>query len=323
MLIHKYYRTSSKSTIEPTQHHAYVLGKRTQEGERRQGNCLPKWPSNRPTNMAQHAGISLSDLTRFDPIIAQVKSEIDKVAPLADKTRRAKAKKSNPFCILPFHIRLQIFDLAIEPIHSALFMFNRRTGHVSRFPVPAIARAFDDQVGLESLMVLLEKSTIEIHSGPGQMKLRSFLQNVDFNEATPKDTSYNLGHDCIKAMRFSFFSRFPHKNLPANAFNKDIGLMLSCKNLTIVTTTWVDEDLTYFYSMDGYLPKTIERLREQYRLDGMLGLKKLKHLHLGLEVTDRVYDESGYIGYKQICALKVWLDGEFAKRGRKVMVTTT
>ena len=274
-------------------------------------------------NASQHNGISLSDLTRFHPIFAQLKTEINKVAPWADKTRWAKAKKTNPFIVLPFLIRLQIFDLVIEPIQGTLYLKNRHTGLLPGFPTPAIARAFDNQVRLECLLVLLEKSVIEIHSGPGLMKLRGFLQCVDFNESTPKDTSYDLGFDCIKALRFPFFSRFPHKTLPADAFNKDISLMRSCKNLTSVKMTWVDEDLTYFYNMDGYLPKKIERIREQYRLDAMLDLEKLEHLHLASKLTGYVYEESGHVGSRQVEALKEWFEEEFENRGKKVTVTTS
>lgn len=253
----------------------------------------------------------------------QIKTEIDKVAPLAERTRRARTKKSNPFYILPYHVRLQILDLVVKPILQPLFLRNCRNGALSHFPIPYIAEAFDHRFRLEGLLVLLEKSSLEIYSGPGLMKLRSFLHYVDFNEATPKDTSYDLGYDCIRALRFPFFSRFPHTTLPADAFNEDIMMMRACKNLTSVATSWMDDELTYFDNVDGYQPKSLERIRKEYRLDSILVLKKLKSFHLRSKMTCRVSLALGNEGFKQLVALRKWFVEEFEKRGRAVQITVS
>ena len=223
---------------------------------------------------------------------------------------------------LHYTIRLKVLDLAIDPIPTALFLSSRRTGRVFKFPVPAIAKAFNLQNRNECLLVLLEKSTLEIHSGPGLMRTMGFLQSIDFNEAPRKETSYNLGFDCVRSLRFPYFSRFPHHSLPAGAFNKDIQLMRMCKNLTKVSMTWVDEELLGPGDGNGqrYAPKPLEQLRKEYRLDLMFGLKNLKELHIALKDTERVWSKVGDMGTDQANMLKMWFGQEFFKRGRSVMV---
>lgn len=119
------------------------------------------------------------------------------------------------------------------------------------------------------------------------------MQDIDCNELKTKNTSYNLGYECIREMRVPFFSRFPHKTLPKDAFNNDVLLMRACKNLTFVTTSWVGKEVTYFCNRDRYIAQPIEQIVKEYRLDGMLDLRKLKFLHLDSEDTDRVYEISG------------------------------
>ena len=58
--------------------------------------------------------------------------------------------------LLPHNTRLLILDLVIDPIDKPLYLTDVRNGRPKPFPVPAIARAFDNQNRLESLMVLLE-----------------------------------------------------------------------------------------------------------------------------------------------------------------------
>lgn len=216
-----------------------------------------------------------------------------------------------------------ILDMVIDPIPGAVFLANRRTGRMAKFPVPDVAKAFNLQHRNECLLVLLEKSTLSIHSGPGLLRMMSFLLTIDFNEAPKKDTSYDLGFDCVRRLRFPYFSRFPHDSLPAGAPNRDIRLMRMCKNLKTVSLTWIDEEL--LRSADGgeWEPKPLEQLRKEYRLDLMLGLKKLKVLKMFVEEereSQKVWYGLGNAGREQANMVGDWLRQEFKKRGREVEV---
>lgn len=252
----------------------------------------------------------------YGKIQAQIMAEIVKIAPLAEAERHS----IYPLLKLPFTLRLRILGYAIDPVTTAFFLPDGNGRKGSALPLSELACHTDERFRLESLMVTIEKSTIEIHSGPANEGMQKWFAQVNFS-ALGGDTTYKTGFDAVKSLRFPFFSRFPHRKLPANAKNQDINLMLRCKNLATLRISWVDEELTYFYNMDGFLPKPVEQIRREYRLDDMLKVKNLKHLHLASRVTNQVYEASGHVGYRQVEALKKWFDEEFGKRGLKVKVT--
>lgn len=261
------------------------------------------------TDQIQHNGINLSDLSRYDAVLVSIKNAIKEIAPAAKEARDAEnkkaieeEKKANPVFKLPPELRRYILDLIIDPIATPIFIMHRRLGHYLKPIIPAIACAFTLQNRLECMAILLEKSTLEIRSGPGLTRTLGFLQAIDFNE-TAKNTSYDTGFDCVRSLVFPYFSRYPHAVLGDKAINKDIMLMRMCKNLFSVKLTFVDEELIC-WGKDGYEVKAIERIRREYRLDLMLGLKKLTRLRLVAHDTDRILYDFGMVGVRQVRAIK-------------------
>lgn len=240
-----------------------------------------------------------------------------KIAPLGE----AERIRMYPLLrIGDFNIRTKILDLVIEPVTQPFFLKSANGKKGTELPISPLAKQHNERFRLEAIYVTLNKSTIEIHSGPANAGVQQWLAGMDFT-ALGGDTSYKTGFDAVKSLKFPFFSRFPHRKLPKNAKNEDIVLMQRCKNLRSVHITLVDAELTYFYNMDGYLPKALEQMRREYRLDEMLKLKKLERLHLASKLSMYVYEDSGHVGFRQVEKLKEWFDVEFAKRGIKIAVT--
>lgn len=211
-------------------------------------------------------------------------------------------------------------NYAIKPVTTAFFLPGGKGKKGSSLPLDPLACHTDERFRLESLIVTIEKSTIEIHSGPANEGVQQRLESVDFTPISG-DTSYKTGFDAVKSLRFPDFSRFPHHRLPADAKNQDIALKLRCKNLTTLPITWVDEEVTYFAPMPGYQPKDIDVIRRQSHLDDMLKIKGLKHLHLAARTTNQVYEEPGHVGFNAVIALQKWVEGAYVNRGIEVSVT--
>ena len=235
-------------------------------------------------------------------------------------------KSQNPLIAynVPFEVRLLILNFAIDPITTPFFL----KGHTGKskqttcLPLGPLTTHPSLRMRLEALLITIEKTTIEIHSGPANQAVQAWLASIDFTRLRG-DSSYRSGFDVVKALRFPFFSRFPHRSLPSSAKNEDIQLIRCCKNLSSVRLTFVDEELTYFYNMDGWLAKPVEQIREEYRLDDILGCGKLKHLHLANKITYQVYEASGHVGERVVGRLREWLEGAFRGRGMEVVVTVS
>lgn len=88
--------------------------------------------------------------------------------------------------------------------------------------------------------------------------------------------------------------------------------MKRCGGLTTVKMQWVNEELCDW----GGGRKSTDRLRAEYRLDGLLGLTKLKKItFLGPGV--------GIGGHQALQGLKKWLEDEYAERGQTTTVVLT
>jgi len=86
--------------------------------------------------------------------------------------------------------------------------------------------------------------------------------------------------------------------------------MLKCKDFRHVSTLWVYSELIDIHSG----AKSVQALRADYRLDGMLGLKNLRTLRLGSRVV------SGEAGTDTLLALGACFTEELMKRCRRVDV---
>ena len=96
--------------------------------------------------------------------------------------------------------------------------------------------------------------------------------------------------------------------MPGITTNNDIELMKRCTNLRTVNVQWVNSELC-----EHGVPKSVERLRKEYRLDGMLSLFNLETLILAgpCELMP---------GHSSLQQLKEWFHAEFEKEGKKTKV---
>lgn len=211
---------------------------------------------------------------------------------------------------LPAELRHRILSNLPEKDFVAVFLPGRYGQVPQGIEIPVIAQAGDRQLRAETIMVTIEQTTWSIHSGPGNTHFQQWLSGVDL---TPASKNYTDGFDAVKSLTLPYFSRFPHARLLATAPNNDVELALKCKNLERLSTLWVDEEL-FKCDQDGHGPKTVPQLRGEYRLDGLLGLTKLKRMYLGYR--------GGAGGQQVIEALAVWFKADFVKRGKVEMVVT-
>lgn len=260
-----------------------------------------------PTNSSQYDGVNVNAEKamlehRSEEVLEEIMAVIKGIAPLAE----AERIRLYPLLRLPaFKMRTKILDLAIEPITTLFFLKSTNGKKGTGLPLSPLAKHPNERFRLDALYVTLNKSTIEIHSGPANKSVQQWLASINF-KAIEGDTNYKTGLDAVKSLRFPFFSRFPHTTLPPKAKNEDIVLMQRCKNLHTVSITFVDGEVSDFHNLDGYLPKPLEQIHAEYRLDEMFKLKNLKHLRLASRTTMRVYDEGGPVGYEQAQKLGQW-----------------
>lgn len=75
------------------------------------------------------------------------------------KTKRlAEDKTKFPIMFLPYHVRLKILDLAIDPVKISVSRETRKFR--SAFSICPLARTRSDRLYLETLMVTIEKKYV-------------------------------------------------------------------------------------------------------------------------------------------------------------------
>ena len=217
---------------------------------------------------------------------------------------------------LPFELRKMILGYVVEPLNTAVYLPGNNGRRATSFPLPTVALLDCKLLRHEAITLVLQTSTIEIHSGPANKKVRAFLQDIVYAESgNTFGEDYKLGFDAVKSLNFPYFSCFPHAMLGPKAFNHDVLLACECKNLEKLALTWRDTE-TVDYGKDGIVPKPIAQLRREYRLDGLLTLNKLNTLRLVLRYTGSVGD----VGYNQVRVLTEWFQEGFGRQGRVVAV---
>ncbi|KAK5132861.1 hypothetical protein LTR08_008577 [Meristemomyces frigidus] len=179
---------------------------------------------------------------------------------------------------LPSELRHEILKYLPEDTYIGVYLPGHRGMVPTGVELPVTARAGDKLLRQETIMITIEQTTFAIHSGPGNASFQNWLGDVDLR-LTSK--TYVTGFDAVKSLAFPYFSRFPHASLAPATPNSDIELMLSCRQVEQVSMVWVAQELVADDAATGQQgPKTVERLRKEYRLDRMLGLRKLRTLTL-------------------------------------------
>ena len=148
-----------------------------------------------------------------------------------------------------------------------------------------------------------------------------WLAGIDFTKLQG-DTNYESGYDAVRRLKFPFFSRFPHAQLPQNTPNSDIVLMSKCKNLQDVTLHFHDTELVIaWYDEEYFESKTISQLRQEYRLDDIFTLPSLRNLQFGIQNLNPWKDtERSMAGNDALSDLLVWFKAEFKRRGMSVNI---
>lgn len=170
---------------------------------------------------------------------------------------------------LPYATRHEILSYVCDKKTTPVFLKGVRGLLPTAVPLPSIARAGDRQLRVETILVAIKQTTLEVHSGPGNTMLQEWLSKIDCTVSG--QTSLRTGFEAVHSLSFLFFSRFPHRSLPADTPNSDIKLMLKCPNLREISLNFTAEELTNSYN-DFELAKPIEQLRDEYRLDSMLAM---------------------------------------------------
>lgn len=169
-----------------------------------------------------------------------------------------------------------------------------------------MSQAGSRQLRLESIHATLNTATLEIHSGPANAKLQRWLSSIDLTCSGTGNLS--KGFDAVHSLLFPYFSRFPH-HLPSITANNDIELMKRCGNLRSVSVQWVSSELSDYNGV----PKAVDQLRTEYRLDGMLELARLETLTLNGPGT-------GSASHTALHNLAKWFEAEFKERDRTTQV---
>ncbi|GAB1737228.1 hypothetical protein NU219Hw_g1159t1 [Hortaea werneckii] len=217
--------------------------------------------------------------------------------------------------LLP-EIRQVILDYLCEETTIPVFLRGNGYSPATGIKLPVTARMGDMVLRQETIRTALEKATFRIDSFPGNQAFQAWLERVDLRQVSK---TYVNGFDAIKHLTFPYFSRFPHYHYPADHPNSDIELMLKCRNLETVEIQWVWDALWHV--------KTVDQLRNQFRLDRMLGLANLKQLRVtGCDVVEGqkvLHDLAGWIrdnlvgkGGNKVEVLDCWDLWDLRRRGR-------
>ena len=190
---------------------------------------------------------------------AQIQDQIN--GQMAPENADLLYEKPFNFMELPYELRHMILSYICGSRTMRVFLNGNYYSPPTTVPLPAIAKVDDPKLSAEATLVSIKQATIEIHSGPGNAKFQQWLSSIDFSASG--ETSLQSGFDAVHSLSFLYFSRYPHRFLPAHALNNDIQLMTKCRNLRTTTLSFVQVDL---------LLKPVPQLRREYRLDSMLSM---------------------------------------------------
>ncbi|KAK5125242.1 hypothetical protein LTR85_000918 [Meristemomyces frigidus] len=179
---------------------------------------------------------------------------------------------------LPSELRHHILSYLVENDLVSVYLPGNGYMPPTGIDLPVTARAGDKLLRQETLMLTIEQTTFDIHSFIGNTGFQAWLRRVDLRLASG---GYTDGFDAVRSLSLPYFCFFPHATFPATRPNSDIELMLKCRNMEEVSIAWADKELWSVDATTGLqAAKTVQQLRTQYRLDRMLGLRRLKKLVL-------------------------------------------
>lgn len=209
-----------------------------------------------------------------------------------------------PLMELPYDVRHTILEHLVDS--QTIRAFLKWSEIALRLPV--LARAGNRLLRRECILVALKSSTIEIHSGPGNDALQSWLKKISFEGV---ETFCKNGYDAVCSLKFPYFSRFPHDR-PGITVNHDVLLSQECKHLRKISIDFQYNELGGNGCRDPVI-KDAATLRTNYQLDGLLECSHLEKLEIQTSVEGA--KRSG------IDELIVWFTTEFQKRGQKTVVS--
>jgi hypothetical protein len=153
---------------------------------------------------------------------------------------------------------------------------------------------------------------MEVHSGPGNERLRAWLAKVDFSGV---ETSCKTGFDAITSLRFPYFSYFPYGQQGITT-NHDVGLAVACKNLRNISIHFsprpLDRIAFQFRGQAGEAELIAAQIRENYQLDGILGAKKLEKFTVTANGSEH--------GSAVLREMVAWFRKEFEQIGQRVSI---
>lgn len=192
---------------------------------------------------------------------------------------------------LPYDLRRVVLELYVQEQTIGVFLTGRSQGREVSILLPAAVRAGNIQLRRECLLVVLLKSTFEIHSGPGNASFQAWLAKINFKGV---ETSCKTGFDALTSLRFPFFSHF------CSRINNDIVLCERSQNLRKLSIK--------FYSEELELGQTSTALRSFYELDGLLELSNLEKLNFSCHALER--------DMRHLRELIAWFKAQFELQGR-------
>ncbi|KAF7187768.1 hypothetical protein HII31_10904 [Pseudocercospora fuligena] len=216
------------------------------------------------------------------------------------------------FFDLPFAIRQKILRRVFPKTTAAVFLPGKYGRPRSYIPIHDLFWTCR-QLRAEALLVFIEQTNFAIHSFPGNEQLVNWLKAISFKPVKGEvGKDIFTGLDALRSLEFPYFSRFPHARFDDTTPNSDVQLMSQAPQLQEVRLNWVWSELTYRPNPYDEIPKDLSTLRRQFRLDGILGLRRLKKVVL----RGPVFVEET-IGLK---ALAKWMEKGFKARGQVVEV---
>lgn len=211
----------------------------------------------------------------------------------SDKTIKDKIL---PLMSFEVELRDKILEYLVHGSPIRVFLAPRGRDPPTAIQLPITARVGNRKLRQETIRVALMNTTLEIHSGPGNRKLQQWLSSIDLSLASKGQTN---GFDAVKKLSFPYFSFLPYDRLLADTPHGDIELMKKCSNLREVSIYFSPGQVCDYFAPD----KSAQQLRQDYRLDGMLGLEKLETL--------RFLGWYGSNPNSGICELARWFEDSF------------
>ena len=212
------------------------------------------------------------------------------------------------FMDLPYDARYVVLEHMTPKQNIRAFLRRERVG----LELPIVARAGNRQLRRECLLVALNSCTMEIHSGPGNERLREWLAKISFDGV---GTRCKTGFDAITSLKFPYFGYFPYGQ-PGITINNDLGLAMACKNLRTMRIHFAARSLENIasrcYGQEDPFELAAAMIRENFQLDGIFEAKKLEKLSVSA-----CGSENALAGLRKLLH---WVEGGFERLGQRTAI---